>query len=230
MLVSRTNSSRFFAALLLATLPLSAQAADPRLDGVPVPLNIDPSDSASPFAGSWFGQWGSQWRTLLVVERIKGQKVEAVYAVGPRGDYEGGWRDLTGEIESDTLSLDGPTYTLDVELRPSGRLRARYNNDQGFAILSKGDLKKDRRWSFGETEMVKTDLVELGEPINLETVIYKPPGDGPFPLAVINHGSTGLGDNPAAFKHTFSSDWLADILVERRLPSAPWTGRIGRPV
>lgn len=214
MLVSRTNLARFFAALLIAAAPL-AQAADPRLDGVPVPLNIDPSDSDLPFAGSWFGQWDGQWRSLMVVERITGDEVEAVYAVGPRGDYKGGWRDLNGAIEGDRLRLDGPGYTLDFELRPSGRLRARYNRDQGFAIMSKGDLKSDRRWSFGSVEVIETDLVEHGEPVRLETVIYKPPGDGPFPLAVINHGSTGYGDNPAAFKYTFTNDWLADILVER---------------
>lgn len=215
MLVSRTNLSRIIAVLLIVAAPLVAYAADPRLDGVPVPLNIGPSDSASPFAGSWFGQWGGQWRTLMVVERINGQQVEAVYSVGPRGDYKGAWRDVKGAIDGDKLRLDGPSYTLDFELRSSGRLRARYNEDQGFAIMSKGDLKSDRRWSFGSVEMIDTDLVELGKAVRLEGVIYKPPGDGPFPLAVINHGSTGYGDNPAAFKHTFTNDWLADILVER---------------
>ncbi len=179
-----------------------------------MPLNIDPSDSASPFAGSWFGRWGSQWRTLIVIERISRQKVEAVYAVGPRGDNKGAWRDVKGGVYGDKLLLDGPSYALDFELRPSGRLRARYNEDQGFAIMSKGDLKSDRRWSFGSIEMTDTDLVEQDKPVRLETVIYKPPGDGPFPLAVINHGSTGCGDNPAAFKYTFTNDWLADILVE----------------
>jgi len=214
MLVNRTNLTRILAALLMTAAP-AAYAADPRLDGVPVPLNIDPSDSDNPFAGSWFGKWGGQWRTLLVVERIMRQQVEALYAVGPRGDFKGAWRDLKGGIYDDEMFLTGPSYTLDLELRPSGRIRARYNKDQGFAIMSKGDLKKDRRWSFGATEMIETDLVELGKPVRLEVVIYKPPGDGPFPLAVINHGSTGRGDNPATFKHTFSDDWLADILVER---------------
>lgn len=151
----------------------------------------------------------------MVVERISRQKVEAVYAVGPRGDNKGAWRDVKGGVYGDKLLLDGPSYTLDFELRPSWRLRARYNEDQGFAIMSKGDLKSDRRWSFGSIEMTDTDLVEQGKPVRLETVIYKPPGDGPFPLAVINHGSTGYGDNPAAFKYTVTNDWLADILVER---------------
>ena len=214
MLVSLNRAACNLAIILIAVLAPAAHAADPRLDGVPVPLSIDPSTSDAPFAGSWFGRWGSEWRTLMVVERIKGQKVEAIYAVGPKGDYKGNWRDLKGSFDGDRLSLDGPGYTLDFEIRPSGRLRARYNWDQGFAIMSKGDLKTDRRWSFGSIEMLETDLVELGKPVRLEAVIYKPPGDGPFPLAVINHGSTGSGDNPAAFGFVFTNDWLADILIE----------------
>lgn len=214
MLVNRTKFVKALAIALIALAP-AVQAADPRLDGVPVPLNIEPSADDSPFAEAWFGQWDGQWRSLMVVERIKGDAVEAVYAIGPRGDYKGGWRDLNGAVSGDSLSLTGPNYTLDFELRPSGRLRARYNKNQGFAIMSKGDLKRDRRWSFGAVERIETDLVELGKPVELEVVIYKPEGDGPFPLAVINHGSTGRGDNPAIFKQTFTNDWLADILVER---------------
>jgi hypothetical protein len=50
-------------------------------------------------------------------------------------------------------------------------------------------------------------------------------------LAVINHGSTGYGDNPAAFKYTVTNDWLADILVERgwlvAFPHRRWRGGSG---
>lgn len=63
--------------------------------------------------------------------------------------------------------------------------------------------------------MLKTALKEDGRPIQLETVIYQPAGDGPFPLAIINHGSTGRGNNEAIAKHTWVSPWLADMLNER---------------
>lgn len=46
-------------------------------------------------------------------------------------------------------------------------------------------------------------------------VIFKPDGAGPFPLAVFNHGSTGLGTNPAVFKETQFDVGLADFLNSR---------------
>jgi dienelactone hydrolase len=60
-----------------------------------------------------------------------------------------------------------------------------------------------------------TGLVEDGRPVRLEVVIFKPPGQGPFPLAVINHGSTGRGNDPALFTQTWSAADLADFLNER---------------
>lgn len=37
-----------------------------------------------------------------------------------------------------------------------------------------------------------------GEPIQLEATLYRPSGEGPFPLMVFNHGSTGNGMMPAS--------------------------------
>jgi dienelactone hydrolase len=60
-----------------------------------------------------------------------------------------------------------------------------------------------------------TELVEDGVPVRLEVVLFKPPGEGPFPLAVINHGSTGKGNNPALFTETWFDVGIADVLNER---------------
>src|SRR5215813_12655696 len=65
------------------------------------------------------------------------------------------------------------------------------------------------------SELVATGLVEGGKPIRLEVVTFKPPGQGPFPLAVINHGSTGRGNNPALFTETWFNVGLADFLNQR---------------
>src|SRR5262249_59276345 len=51
--------------------------------------------------------------------------------------------------------------------------------------------------------------------VRLEVVTCKPPGQGPFPLAVINHGSTGRGNNSALFTRTWSAVDLADFLNQR---------------
>jgi hypothetical protein len=58
-------------------------------------------------------------------------------------------------------------------------------------------------------------LRENGKPVRLEVVMDKPPGDGPFPLLVVNHGSTGEGNNPALFTQTFSNPAFAEMFVKK---------------
>ena len=68
---------------------------------------------------------------------------------------------------------------------------------------------------FAESIMISTKLRENGNPIQLEVVIAKPPGDGPFPLLVFNHGSTGEGTNPALFTETFYNAAFAEMFVKK---------------
>jgi len=60
-----------------------------------------------------------------------------------------------------------------------------------------------------------TPFVEGGKPVCLEVVIYKPPGNGPFPTVMFNHGSTGNGDKPELFKRTYSPPDIARHFTER---------------
>jgi pimeloyl-ACP methyl ester carboxylesterase len=64
-------------------------------------------------------------------------------------------------------------------------------------------------------ERIATKLVENGQPVSLEVVIYKPPGAGPFPTVMFNHGSTGNGDNPVLFSSTWTSPALAGFFNKR---------------
>ncbi len=66
-----------------------------------------------------------------------------------------------------------------------------------------------------ESIMISTKLRENGKPVRLEVVIDKPPGDGPFPLLVVNHGSTGPGNNPALFTQTFFYPAFAEMFVKK---------------
>jgi hypothetical protein len=50
-----------------------------------------------------------------------------------------------------------------------------------------------------QTIRVPVPLGDNGAPINLVTTILRPPGNGPHPLLIFYHGSTGKGDNPALF-------------------------------
>ena len=65
------------------------------------------------------------------------------------------------------------------------------------------------------TVRVPTPFVESGAPVTLEMVIYKPDGTGPFPTVVFNHGSTGVGNDPALFKQTWAPERLARWFTQR---------------
>src|SRR5690606_9512291 len=58
-------------------------------------------------------------------------------------------------------------------------------------------------------ELIATRLLENNLPIALELVVYRPVGEGPFPTVMFNHGSTGLGNDPAEFVKTWHSPTLA---------------------
>lgn len=65
------------------------------------------------------------------------------------------------------------------------------------------------------TVRVPTPFIENGAPVTLEMVIYRPEGAGPFPTLVFNHGSTGIGNNPALFKDTWAPERLARWFTQR---------------
>jgi dienelactone hydrolase len=70
-------------------------------------------------------------------------------------------------------------------------------------------------WFRGKSEMLQTDLIEDDRPIQLETIIFRPSGRGPFPLAVFNHGSTGKHATPGLAKESWVSLEVADFLNKR---------------
>jgi dienelactone hydrolase len=54
-----------------------------------------------------------------------------------------------------------------------------------------------------------------GEPVRLEATIERPAGRSPFPLLVFNHGSTGRGNDPAAYRRTIYLSEIAAFFVAR---------------
>jgi len=60
-------------------------------------------------------------------------------------------------------------------------------------------------------ERAPTTLVEAGQPVTLEVVLYVPDGAGPFPTLIFHHGSTGRGDDPSLFPRTFESPAMAQL-------------------
>jgi dienelactone hydrolase len=208
-------------------------AADDRLvDGVPLPSDAQLA-TASPgtavqrqWSGVWVGAWGGTLKHILLVESVaEDGTARLVYAVGDRSGAAGKrmWLRLEGIASGHTLNLQGMGFSVTYELNDSGRLKARFQLGDNIsrASMTRADLaaltKPDAvvEWTRAKSEFLETDLIEDGRPVRLEAVIFKPDGAGPFPLAVINHGSTGGGRDPAVAKQTWFAADLADFLNER---------------
>ena len=212
-------------ALIAVTLAicLTAQAwADETImiGDAPLPVDIAISEEEnSPFIGVWTGTWDS-WRShILVVEGIDEEGLyDIVYSVG-RGQYGGAnWLRDKARDENGTLVFADEGFAARYTLSDTGRLRGIFPTEDRFAVLERQDLSEvlatptDDWFQIGQREFLLTDIIEDGEAIELAVAIYVPDGDGPFPLALVHHGSTGLGTIERDFEWFFTYDWCADIL------------------
>jgi dienelactone hydrolase len=221
--------------ILSAVLPGHAQPpppapeADLLVEDVPLPSDVGVSnpqnvpENLRRFSGAWVGAWGGQLRHVLVVENVMADgNADVIYAVGdnPAANVRRQWRRHKATISGNTLQVD-PFATY--ELTSNGRLDATYQarNGRSRARMSRielGDLMRAGAaiaWGLPNIEFLDTALREDGKPIRLETVLVKPSGPGPFPLAVFNHGSTGNGKDPRLFAQTQWSPDIANFLVDR---------------
>ncbi len=222
-----------FAAHVRADAPAGAPKPDLLIDGVPLPGNVAPLDRVPPgvpvdrrFAGTWVGAWGGNLKTILTFESIEADgTATAIYAVGDHALWgiERGWWRFSGRIEGKRLRIKGRITEITYELAPSGRLLATYarRNQRSRAVLTRQSLAALRKpgatvpWIGGKRTFLKTGLTENGKRIRLEAVVFRPAGTGPFPLAVVNHGSTGRGNDPRLFRQTFIAPMLAKFLSAR---------------
>jgi dienelactone hydrolase len=65
------------------------------------------------------------------------------------------------------------------------------------------------------SERAPTPFFEAGLAVTLEVVIYRPLGNGPYPVLMFNHGSTGNGDDPSQFRLTYTNEQIARYFNER---------------
>lgn len=230
MLRSKSALITCLASLLaISCLVFSATAAaseDIVIEGVPLPADISPlpyDASTSPFAGTWIGEWDGALKTMLAVEAINIEgKASVVYAVeaSPQGHFKAGWSRFDAEIKDQVLTVISDKLSMSFELSQTGRLKAIYGDGFSFAVLARHELgtlsnNTSIAWNSGRSEQLQTDLIEDDKPVQLETVIFRPAGEGPFSLAVVNHGSTGAGNDTVAFTKTWSNPWFAEALNER---------------
>jgi dienelactone hydrolase len=219
-------------ALSLIMLAAPAAADDRLVDGVPLPSDAHLA-TASPgtalqrqWSGVWVGAWGGALKHILLVEAVaEDGAARVVYAVGDSraAGVQRRWLRLDGVASERSLKVQGANFSATYELTDSGGLKARFQlgGSVSRAAMTRTDLaaltKPDAvvAWTRAKFEFLETELIEDGRPVRLEAVIFKPSGAGPFPLAVINHGSTGTGTDPAIAKQTWFAADLADFLNER---------------
>ncbi|WP_299741122.1 dienelactone hydrolase family protein [uncultured Roseobacter sp.] len=193
-----------------------------RIGNVPLPSDaIEAREGPSGFAGTWVGQWDGWRNHILIIERVSENGLsDVVYAVGSDLNGPGRWFRRKAKIQDDTLTFVDDGFPASYQLSKTGRVRGVFDDYRGFAVLERRNLSDilaspGKDWfSIGHREYLYTDLVENGQPIRLTVVTYAPKGVGPFPLALIHHGSTGSGTRPSDFDRVWTSAWLADLLNE----------------
>ena len=226
----RSLSVLILALLGLVALSQSGAAADQIVDGVPLPsdANLAPTTAFETslqrqWVGPWIGSWGETLKHLLLVESVAPNGIaQVVYAIGdnPALSIRRRWIRHNAVVSERSLTISDTGFSATYEARDGNRLLATFVRGpiRSRAMMARANLPTLTTpgaaidWTIGETLFLHTDLVEDDHPIRLETVIFKPTGTGPFPLAVINHGSTGDGTNPALFRDTWFDIGLADFL------------------
>ena len=220
-----------------AAWPSATRAAarvDLVVDGVPLPRDASvatvpnaATDLQRRWSGVWTGAWNGGLKHILLVERIgEDGAAEIVYAEADNPHAKAGarWLRLKAVAAGHTLAVTGPLFTATYDMDDDGQLKAFYRDSRiARAEMSRTDLASLTRpaavvaWSRGTSELLQTDLDEDGHPSRLETVMFKPPGPGPFPLAVFHHGSAGRNATPELVRQTWVSYEVADFLNQRGL-------------
>lgn len=211
----------------------SPSTADILIDGVPIPADVTVAavESSKPAAewqwvGAWVGAWGGTLKHILLVESVAANgQAHVVYSIGanPLFRIQPAWKRLEATVSGDSLRIAEPGFSATYEMTDPDALKATYTRGSisSQAALRRVDLAAlivpgaMVDWTRGKSERLQTDLIEAGKLIRLEVVVFMPQGSGPFPLAVINHGSTGNGDNPALFTETWFDLGIADFLNAR---------------
>lgn len=188
---------------------------------LPQPVSIVPPEAGlSPakqrFSGVWQG-WACAnafCEVKVAVERVTENSATVAYA---------GANQAQGLI-TDRTEAEFAGDELHARLRTGARLVLRMRADGDLemslwrpetTLLSVGVLSQQPPGYVRSVERVPTPWTHEGAPVTLEMVVYRPPGPGPFPTIIVNHGSTGEGNRPEWFVHTWAGTDVGKYFVRQ---------------
>jgi dienelactone hydrolase len=105
-------------------------------------------------------------------------------------------------------------FSLALRLRSSGDMEFLAFERGGISFVA-GLVSKAIPQYVMVQHMVPTPLTEAGQKISLEVLVFKPKGNGSFPTLIMNHGSTGRGDNKELAKQTWSANHLTTHFLKK---------------
>jgi dienelactone hydrolase len=198
---------------VVLTLMLSA-AVSAQTPTIPLPLDlkIDPpsagaSANMARFLGAWArGAWDGVLPHVLIVETVDDAgSAQVVFAVGDSAELHvtRGYRRGTARIVGDLLAFDlgdGASVAYHIE---GDSLRGTYASARRRSTIV---LTRVALAEVGAVparvpgEVAGTTVrIPMAEPaaggarLTLEATLYRPAGNGPYPVVLFNHGSTGGG-------------------------------------
>lgn len=191
----------------------AGQSSSVNAASIPEDTAITPPDSSlsvklTSYSGKWHG-WMCRYAVTSIEVAIKAISAENAtigYAVATNErssryqEFEAKVDDgeLIGNLRSGSAIIIGQREDGNLNIKwISGRNARRWCT--GILARAGSSALKHKYAVPGKSIMLETELQEDGKPIRLEYVVYKPAGDGPFPVLVFNHGSTGSGRNTDIF-------------------------------
>jgi dienelactone hydrolase len=218
--------------VLAATLSWCAPDSAAQPPVIPTPdLRVEAATDAPARVARFIGAWGpGAWDGLvphvLVVESVDATgAARVVYGLGdyPAGNVDRGSRRIAGRVDGDILTVPlgaGASATYEVA---GESLRGTYTSGRRVStvLLHRATLAQVTAAPATQRGVVTAITVRLptretgagGAGVTLEATLYRPPGDGPHPVLLFNHGSTGGGT--VAATTTLRPDRQAPFFVER---------------
>ncbi len=122
---------------------------------------------------------------------------------------------IISDQASGTMNLDLPGDFIKVVLADGGQTLDEVTFRGVCETASAWDGSSCTTYSIRLDERASTPFVEGGQAVELEVVIFKPFGPGPFPTVMFNHGSTGDGSDSSLYTVTTITEPVAKFFVDR---------------